>query len=173
MKKVVLVIVLVLMLALSPTVAVAEEYERIVFRVHNLPLPLDEVYRTQLLVQENAPHVIEIDSSPTDPSTSDIILMVDIDSESDQIVMVHRGGVNSSTENWQPFFSQYSLEITNNGHFNLTVNMTIIQTGPPATRNSFELWDVLAPVITLTVVPPVILALVLALYGRRWNGVSA
>lgn len=162
-----LVTVFVLVIACSPTIVKAEDFRQVVFRVHDMFLQVDEVYQTQLLIQANAPHVIEINSSPTDPSITDIILLVDIDSEFDGKVMVHRGGVNHSSRSWQPLSSEYSLEIVNYGYLNLTVSMTIIQTGPPTQQDSLGLWSALPPVILLTVIPPAILALLLTLYGRR------
>lgn len=150
---------------------VVQYAETVVIQKTNLTLQSGESYWTTFILEPYAPHIIESDIDPIDPSIAEPLIRIRIDSETRAKTILHRGDTRHSNSSFTPTIELHTLNITNMGYIQeISVNFTITQTGEPPT-NLFPpervLSEILLPVGLMVAIPLGALYGMIMLYKKR------
>jgi hypothetical protein len=167
----IIVVAIVLIIIIAPLDIAGQNNEQIIFRITNRMVSLNEIRNSSILLESYAPHSIASSISPVQTITTDPLITIRIESETDGVIIYHYSDMLHSTSSFTPRNSQYQVEIKNNGHVdNVLVNLTIIQTGPANTTLNIPENDIIIIVISLLLiscVPIVLLTTTIILFKRR------
>jgi hypothetical protein len=161
-------------LLLSATMAVGlsqSTYEPIC-QIVNLNLTLDQTYHRPLIMVASAPYCVVSSIHPSNSSIVEPIVIISLVWDEGSREIYHRGDSPHQNITFVPVKESHSLTIANNGQIQMvSVNLTIVQVGPPtapSSPNDSSLRSLFFAALVATVLgPPIVLALSTQYLGRR------